>query len=93
MEHEIIPMTTQSQHDVQNCMPAVPQTSAERRRDVFQRITPMSPTLFVKQHKHYTLHRAVTDRQPVILRVLKGTFAIESHSLLWHMFYRETQKI
>lgn len=69
MEHEIIPMTAQSH--VQNCRPAVPQTSTERRRDIFQRITPMPLTFFVKQHKPFTLYRAVMDRQPVVLRVLK----------------------
>ncbi|KAI7799025.1 tyrosine-protein kinase STYK1 [Triplophysa rosa] len=71
MEHEIIPMTAQSHKDMQNCTSAVPETSTERRRDIFQLITPLPLAFSVKHHKPFTLYRAVMDRQPVILRVLK----------------------
>ncbi|KAA0710154.1 Tyrosine-protein kinase STYK1 [Triplophysa tibetana] len=71
MEHEIIPMTAQSHTDMQNCTSAVPQTSTERRRDIFQLITPLPLAFPVKHHKPFTLYRGVMDREPVILRVLK----------------------
>ncbi|XP_056597908.1 tyrosine-protein kinase STYK1 [Triplophysa dalaica] len=71
MEHEIIPMTAQSHTDMQNCTSAVPQSSTERSRDIFQLISPLPLSFSVKHHKPFTLYRGVMDREPVILRVLK----------------------
>lgn len=71
MEHEVIPMTAQSQHDMQNSRPAVPQHTTVRHPGTFQMVSPLPVTFSVKQD-NFTLHRAVMDSQPVILRVLKG---------------------
>ncbi|XP_048058050.1 tyrosine-protein kinase STYK1 isoform X2 [Megalobrama amblycephala] len=70
MEHEVIPMTAQSQHDMQNSRPAVPQHTTVRHPGTFQMVSPLPVTFSVKQD-NFTLHRAVMDSQPVILRVLK----------------------
>uniref|UniRef100_A0A672PCY4 Tyrosine-protein kinase STYK1-like n=1 Tax=Sinocyclocheilus grahami TaxID=75366 RepID=A0A672PCY4_SINGR len=71
MEHEIIPMTAQPHHDMQNSSPAVPQQTTERHPGLFQLVSPLPLTFSVKQDNTITLHRAVIDRQPVVLRVLK----------------------
>ncbi|XP_051729577.1 tyrosine-protein kinase STYK1 isoform X2 [Ctenopharyngodon idella] len=70
MEHEVIPMTAQPHHDMQNSRPAVPQHTTVRHLGTFQMVSPLPLTFSVKQD-NFTLHRAVTDSQPVILRVLK----------------------
>ncbi|XP_051520469.1 tyrosine-protein kinase STYK1 [Myxocyprinus asiaticus] len=67
MEHEVIPMTAHTQHS----SPAVPQTPTERHPGNFQLVTPLPLNFSVKQNDTFTLHRAVMDRQPVILRILK----------------------
>uniref|UniRef100_A0A8C2G3S0 Serine/threonine/tyrosine kinase 1a n=1 Tax=Cyprinus carpio TaxID=7962 RepID=A0A8C2G3S0_CYPCA len=71
MEHEIIPMTAQPHHDMQNSGPAVPQQTTERHPGLFQLVSPLPLTFSVKQNNTIALHRAVIDRQPVVLRVLK----------------------
>ncbi|KAI2653035.1 Tyrosine-protein kinase STYK1 [Labeo rohita] len=71
LEHEVIPMTAQPHHDMQNSSPAVPQETTERHPGSFQLVSPLPLTFSVKQDNIFTLHRAVIDRQPVILRVLK----------------------
>ncbi|XP_043073150.1 tyrosine-protein kinase STYK1 [Puntigrus tetrazona] len=70
LEHEVIPMTAQPHHDMQNSSPAVPEQTTGRHPDLFQLISPLPLTFSVKKDT-FTLHRAVMDRQPVILRVLK----------------------
>ncbi|XDV34109.1 hypothetical protein PO909_004312 [Leuciscus waleckii] len=70
MEHEIIPMTAQPHHDMQNSQPAVPQDTTVRHPGTFQMVSPLAPTFSVKQD-NFTLHRAVMDSQPVTLRMLK----------------------
>ncbi|XP_067281936.1 tyrosine-protein kinase STYK1 [Pseudorasbora parva] len=69
MEHEIIPMTDQLHHDMQNSGPAVPQDTTVRHPGTFQIVSPLPPTFSVKQD-NFTIHRAVMDSQPVISRVL-----------------------
>ncbi|KAL0166660.1 hypothetical protein M9458_038504, partial [Cirrhinus mrigala] len=71
LEHEVIPMTAQPHHDMQNSSPAVPQETTERHPGSFQLVSPLPLTFSVKQDNTVTLHRAVIDSQPVILRVLK----------------------
>lgn len=71
LEHEVIPMTAQPHHDLQNSSPAVPQQTTARHPDLFQLVSPLPLTFSVKPDNTVTLHRAVMDRQPVVLRVLK----------------------
>ncbi len=73
LEHEVIPMTAQPHHGMQNSSPPVPQQTPGRHPDLFQLVSPLPLTFSVKQDNTFTLHRAVMDRQPVVLRVLKGT--------------------
>uniref|UniRef100_A0A671SA31 Serine/threonine/tyrosine kinase 1a n=1 Tax=Sinocyclocheilus anshuiensis TaxID=1608454 RepID=A0A671SA31_9TELE len=79
MEHEIIPMTAQPHHDMQNSSPAVPQQTTERHPGLFQLVSPLPLTFSVKQDNTITLHRAVIDRQPVVLRVLKESASAREH--------------
>nr|XP_055076669.1 tyrosine-protein kinase STYK1 [Misgurnus anguillicaudatus] len=79
MEHEVIPMSAKSHHNNLNGKPAVQQTSTERSRDIFELITPLPPTLSVQHHDSVTLYRAVMDKQPVILRVLKESADSREH--------------
>ncbi|XP_016133297.1 tyrosine-protein kinase STYK1-like [Sinocyclocheilus grahami] len=71
LEHEVIPMTAQPHHDMQNSSPAVPPQTTERHPDLFQLVSPLPLTFSVKADNTVALHRAVMDRQPVVLRVLK----------------------
>uniref|UniRef100_A0A673IMN7 Tyrosine-protein kinase STYK1-like n=1 Tax=Sinocyclocheilus rhinocerous TaxID=307959 RepID=A0A673IMN7_9TELE len=64
-------MTAQPHHDMQNSSPAVPQQTTGRHPDLFQLVSPLPLTFSVKADNTVTLHRAVMDRQPVVLRVLK----------------------
>ncbi|KAF4100661.1 tyrosine-protein kinase STYK1 [Onychostoma macrolepis] len=79
LEHEVIPMTVQPHHDMQNSSPAVPQQTTGRHPDLFQLVSPLPLTFSVKQDTTFTLHRAVMDRQPVILRVLKESANAREH--------------
>ncbi len=73
LEHEVISMTAQPHNDMQNSSPALPQETSGRHPDLFQLVSPLSHNFSVKQDKSFTLHRAVMDREPVVLRVLNGT--------------------
>ncbi|XP_058261371.1 tyrosine-protein kinase STYK1 isoform X1 [Hemibagrus wyckioides] len=70
LDHEVVPMTVQTQKHKPNRQPADPQSSTERQHCSFEHVTPMSLSFTLKPDKTVTLYQATMDQNPVVLRVL-----------------------
>ncbi|XP_060720882.1 tyrosine-protein kinase STYK1 [Tachysurus vachellii] len=70
LDHEVVPMTVQTQKHKPNRQPADPQLSIERQDSSFKHITPLSLSFTLKPDNTMSLYQATMDRNPVVLRVL-----------------------
>ncbi|TRY96205.1 hypothetical protein DNTS_009405 [Danionella cerebrum] len=71
MEHEIIPMRAQPQLDRPKSHSVLPRPITERHPGSFRKLSPLRNSFPVKADGSVSLHRAVIDAQPAVLRVLK----------------------